>query len=75
MLLTVLGLHTQLCLLCEKSLSGILMYIFLGAYYTPIKRLFFKLFYLMTITALPYPCKQKEFVNWMYRSIFPFLNF
>lgn len=42
MLLTVLGLHTQLCLLCEKSLSGILMYIFLGAYYTPIKRLFFK---------------------------------
>lgn len=51
----------------EKSLTGILMYIFLGAYfiYTAIKRFFKGLFYLMTLTAILYPWKQKEFVNWM----------
>lgn len=51
----------------EKSLTGILMHIFLGAYfiYTAIKRFFKGLFYLMTLIAILYPWKQKELVNWM----------
>lgn len=64
-------------MLSEKSLTGILMYIFLGAYfiYTAIKRFFKGLFYLMTLTALLYHWKQKEFVNWMQKLTITFLNF
>ena len=42
-------------MLSEKSLTGILMYIFLGAYfiYTAIKRFFKGLFYLMEMFRTP----------------------